>query len=317
MSVLIQKSNIKDEVFGNYTIIPNWLIEKFKYDELAVLTYMLSKPTDWTFNKVDIAKQIGMSREKLNKIFKKFFDIGVIYLGNESLKNTKGQFVKREYHFCISEHISMNGNPLTENHQRKIVTTNTNNSNTNNNKILKKRTKKSSVEKKGKEVVDYNYESELIVLRALNEVSSINTRENNFTALNTIKKIIEGGVSVEDLVGVVKMKYEHWKGSSYEKYLRYQTLFRASKLEVYLDEYSSEVFKKSSKHHLSKVNKLHQENAKKHLNKIESGKTELTKEEIKQSEKIKNKFQKQIEKKLQEKENQRIQNKKKFYESKA
>ena len=100
-------------------------------------------------------------------------------------------------------------------------------------------------------------------------------------------------------------------------YLRYQTLFRSSKLEVYLDEYSSEVFKKSSKHHLSKVNKIHQENAKKHLKKIESGKTELTQEELKKSEETKNKYKEEIEKKLLEKEKQRIQNKKKSYESKT
>ena len=105
MSVLIQKSNIKDEVFGNYTIIPNWLIEKFKYDELAVLTYMLSKPTDWTFNKVDIAKQIGMSREKLNKILLVAPDSKFDFLLMEAINSRIKDLYRLDYEILSKDEI--------------------------------------------------------------------------------------------------------------------------------------------------------------------------------------------------------------------
>ena len=62
MSELISRTNIKEELFKNYTVIPNWIFDgHFAVDEIAVISYMASKPIEWKYRKVEIQKTQAMS----------------------------------------------------------------------------------------------------------------------------------------------------------------------------------------------------------------------------------------------------------------
>ncbi len=62
--------------------------------------------------------------------------------------------------------------------------------------------------------------------------SSFTLKGNN---LDLISGRIEEGYVYSDFVNVIDKKYEDWKGSDYEKYLRPLTLFAKSKFENYLN----------------------------------------------------------------------------------
>ena len=53
--------------------------------------------------------------------------------------------------------------------------------------------------------------------------------------LDLIKGRIEEGYVLADFITVIDKKYEDWKGSDYEKFLRPLTLFAKSKFENYLN----------------------------------------------------------------------------------
>lgn len=53
--------------------------------------------------------------------------------------------------------------------------------------------------------------------------------------LDLIKGRIEEGYVLADFISVIDKKYEDWKGSDYEKFLRPLTLFAKSKFENYLN----------------------------------------------------------------------------------
>lgn len=56
------------------------------------------------------------------------------------------------------------------------------------------------------------------------------------TNLRPIMSILKSGVSIDDIKRVIAFKIREWSGTDYEKYLRPETLFRASKFESYLGQ---------------------------------------------------------------------------------
>ena len=75
---------------------------------------------------------------------------------------------------------------------------------------------------------------------------STNKNVRGFQFTDSIKTVIQArlkeGHSVDDFKQIIDYKCHDWKGTTYEKYLRPSTLFRASKFPEYLVE--SETFKK-------------------------------------------------------------------------
>lgn len=57
----------------------------------AILIYMLSKPDEWQFFELDIAKHFKDSMNIIRKGIKELIDKG--YINRDKFKNTKGNFV--------------------------------------------------------------------------------------------------------------------------------------------------------------------------------------------------------------------------------
>ena len=51
-----------------------------------------------------------------------------------------------------------------------------------------------------------------------------------------VKARLKEGATVEEMIKVIELKAKQWKGTEYEKYVRFSTLFNKTKFETYLDE---------------------------------------------------------------------------------
>lgn len=95
--------------------------------------------------------------------------------------------------------------------------------------IKKKKGKKEnnilSPSKESKEIIDY-----------LNSVCGTSYKDNTKKTLSLINARLKEGFTVEDFKKVIATKYQEWKGTEWEKYLRPQTLFNSEKFEGYLNQ---------------------------------------------------------------------------------
>ncbi|MGL4876142.1 MAG: conserved phage C-terminal domain-containing protein [Clostridium sp.] len=100
----------------------------------------------------------------------------------------------------------------------KVHTNNNNNKQINNNNIL-------YINKIVDEVVEY-----------LNLKIDGKYSKNNSQTVENIKNLISDGYDLEDFKAVVDKKYDDWKDTEYEKYVRPYTLFKRDKFENYLNQ---------------------------------------------------------------------------------
>ena len=69
----------------------------------------------------------------------------------------------------------------------------------------------------------------------LNSVAGTNYSDTNKNTQNAIFILLDSGYTLDDLKSVVDKKWEQWKGTDYQKYVRPSTLF-GKKFENYLNE---------------------------------------------------------------------------------
>jgi uncharacterized phage protein (TIGR02220 family) len=69
----------------------------------------------------------------------------------------------------------------------------------------------------------------------LNEVAGSNFSDSNKNTQNAIFILLDSGFTLEDFKSVIDKKWEQWKGTDYQKYVRPSTLF-GKKFENYLNE---------------------------------------------------------------------------------
>jgi hypothetical protein len=89
----INKSTLQE----NYSTLPNKLIndEKLSGDGLAVLVYLLSKPSDWKVNAQNIANRFGYGINKVYQIIKQLIQYG--YVKKDVIRD-QGKFTQIVYH---------------------------------------------------------------------------------------------------------------------------------------------------------------------------------------------------------------------------
>ncbi len=70
---------IKSKHSGDYTVIPNTICRsKMSLEAIGLLTILLSNRHDWIIYKTTLHNELGIGREKLNRIFKELQDNGYI-----------------------------------------------------------------------------------------------------------------------------------------------------------------------------------------------------------------------------------------------
>lgn len=102
-----------------------------------------------------------------------------------------------------------------------------------------------------KQVTENNEQQEkqfpyLEIISYLNEKTSSRYR-NTDTTKKLIRARIEEGFTKDDFITVIDNKVASWKGTEWEKYLRPETLFCASKFQGYLNEKPTTKRNKNSK----------------------------------------------------------------------
>ncbi len=64
-----------------FTIVPNEAIEAgLSFEALGVLTYLLSKPDDWTIHTSEIRKRGGIGKDKMQRIMRELREAGLLHL---------------------------------------------------------------------------------------------------------------------------------------------------------------------------------------------------------------------------------------------
>lgn len=73
------------------------------------------------------------------------------------------------------------------------------------------------------------------VIEHLNEVAQANFSPGFPDTKESVEKILNAGYSVDDMKNVIDRKWQDWKGTKFENYLRPATLF-GKNFESYLNE---------------------------------------------------------------------------------
>lgn len=85
----------------------------------------------------------------------------------------------------------------------------------------------------------------IIIFRTINYLNSVTGKNYNqmFFANNEVMcKLIEAGYDYQDFKRVIDLKWNQWKGTTYEQYVRPSTLF-GNKFENYINEQSTSEIK--------------------------------------------------------------------------
>jgi len=78
---------------------------------------------------------------------------------------------------------------------------------------------------------------DVLVIEVINYLENVTQRpQNRESGKKQLRARIKEGFSKEDFVYVIDVKWNNWRGTDYEKYVRPETLFNKSKFETYLHE---------------------------------------------------------------------------------
>ena len=78
---------------------------------------------------------------------------------------------------------------------------------------------------------------EVLVAEIIEALEQVTQRpQNRESGKKQLRARIKEGYTKEQILYVIEVKWNNWKGTDYEKYVRPETLFNKSKFETYLHE---------------------------------------------------------------------------------
>lgn len=198
--------------FKNYTIMKNHHLrdKKLSLKAKGLLSIMFSLPEDWNFTTSGLTALSSDGDASTRAAIKELEDAK--YLRRVTVRKS-GVIIDVDYYIYEEPYDVVE--PAVENqhvaNQRQL---NTNIQNTN----------IQSINKYIVEIVEY-----------LNKKLGTNYRSTSQNTRSHIKARLEEGFKVDDFKKVIDIKYEEWKDTDMESYLRPQTLF-GTKFESYLNQ---------------------------------------------------------------------------------
>lgn len=181
----------------------------------GLLSQMLSLPENWDYSIVGLTKINKDGLDSIKATLKELETFG--YLRRTRVKGTGGKYIDIEYTIYEKPQV---GNPLVE---KPYVE----NPPQLNNKELNNKEIKKEINKERKEDIES-------IVHYLNLTLGTKYRE----CPNTVKHInarLDEGYTLDDFFDVIDNKYEEWKDTDMEKYLRPDTLF-GTKFDIYLNQ---------------------------------------------------------------------------------
>jgi uncharacterized phage protein (TIGR02220 family) len=214
----------------NFTIVSN---EIFKRNDISarakgLYAYIMTLPDDWKIYKQEIFTHFSEGKNALDSAFKELEKLG--YITKEKTKNEKGQFVGWDYtiYESATEDIETDRMENRVSDLPKSVNGQLLSTDINTNKEINKIIKKDIYSEVYAEIITY-----------LNGKTSSRYRSTESTK-KLIHARLEEGFTKEDFFTVIDNKVKTWKGTEWEKFLRPETLFCASKFQGYLNEKPAE-----------------------------------------------------------------------------
>jgi uncharacterized phage protein (TIGR02220 family) len=137
-----------------------------------------------------------------------------------------------------------------------------------------------------------DYQEEILVIRHLNSLSKVNTKENNQKALKSIKNLQKNKYTISNITNVIDLKSKEWVDTENEKFFRHQTLFKLSNFEKYYKEFElSKVKNKTA------ISQNFKEKTEKQIQDLSNKTIDLSSEQIKSSQEKANSIIEELERK--------------------
>jgi hypothetical protein len=110
---------------GNFTIVPNTLVDdkRLSIEAKGLLAYLISRPNNWTVRHSHLHKELGIGRDKLQRILRELIRAGYLERDDEQPRDDDNQFAA--YHYICRDVPSstapppLRGFPLRGSRQRK------------------------------------------------------------------------------------------------------------------------------------------------------------------------------------------------------
>jgi uncharacterized phage protein (TIGR02220 family) len=218
MNQTIQRIKNKTD---NFTIVANEIFQRSDVSARAkgIYAYIMTLPDDWKLYKSELYNHFTEGITAMDTAFKELEELG--YITKERHKCEDGKFSGWDY--TIRESVEktdpmenrLSDNPKSGNQQ--LLSTNSS----------------QSTDKQSTDNIYSGVSEEIIAY--LNEKTSSRYRSTD-TTKKLIRARMEEGFTQADFFTVIDNKVKDWKGTEWEKYLRPDTLFRASKFQGYLNE---------------------------------------------------------------------------------
>jgi hypothetical protein len=105
---------IRRKVNSRFTVVPNEPVvdERLTFECLGLLTYLLSRPDNWTINLAQLRDRGGIGREKMQQLMRQLIELG--YAVRRRDRNAESQQFG-SWHYVIYDHPQNADEPETEN----------------------------------------------------------------------------------------------------------------------------------------------------------------------------------------------------------
>ncbi len=221
----------------HFTTIPNSIAQndQLSWKARGIFLYLASKPSDWQFYEIEVARHSIDGRDALRTGLKELENNG--YLKRYRKRNEKGQVVDSEWILSdvpMSDEPVLN-EPMYEN-PTQVNPTIQNKDLTKKDNTKERNTKYSLAEPDNSSKNADNSKQVKAIVQFLNEKTGSHYRASSAKTKRLIHARLNEGFTVDDFEKVIVKKCKDWKADTkMAKYLRPETLF-GTKFESYLNE---------------------------------------------------------------------------------
>jgi len=254
----------KKLIFNKTTILKNDFLQNKEISLAAkgLLGYMLSLPNNWDFTISGIAKQTGTSKYEITNLLKEL-EINGYHTKKHIYQN--GRIKDWAYYiFAEPRQDIINKTFKVETFEQELKNQDVVFQDVENNVLNKSISNKLDIEKETKEknkinenidnieTEDFLNKSEKTIkaikkeellkenikciIDYLNETTGKKYTYNRKDTVSLIKARFKDGFVLDDFYDVIDKKWQEWKGTTYEDYVKPSTLFKESHFEDYLNQ---------------------------------------------------------------------------------
>nr|DAU26638.1 MAG TPA: Dna polymerase B [Caudoviricetes sp.] len=221
----------------HFTTIPNSIAQndQLSWKARGIFLYLASKPSDWQFYEIEVARHAPDGRASLRAGLKELEDKG--YLKRYRKRNDKGQVIDSDW--IITDEPMFN-NPMSEKPMfekpTQVNRTLQNKDLTKKDNTKERHTNYSLAEPDNSSKKVDNSKQVKAIVQFLNEKTGSHYRASSAKTKKLIHARLKEGFTVDDFEKVIVKKCKDWKADTkMAKYLRPETLF-GTKFESYLNE---------------------------------------------------------------------------------